>query len=885
MKSKPNRSFQFESLEPRLVMSAQALSNFVADLQAPVDAAGLDLDQRIEMLTQSDGTENFQNDVAAIREQYNLSGNGQTVAVIDSGIAFDHLALGGGFGEDYRVVGGYDFAEDDANPYDDGPVGLHGTHVSGIIGASSDEFDGVAPGVDLVSLRVFDDNGAGQLAWVEQALQWVHENRNAFENPITTVNLSVGTQWNSNVIPEAAQLEDEFALLKDAGIFVSVAAGNLFQDFNEVGVSYPAASPFVVPVASHASDGQISDFSQRNDRVLVAPGESILSTVPDHVFFGSETDGFLRTSGTSQAAPYVAGASALLREAFQEVGHTQIDQDLLYDHFLSTADVIHDQVTGGSYHRINLAQAIEAAFESVPNENVASENDTTPPDTELNTEPNTEPAYVDNGQLIVRGTNADDQIELDFTSSIDVSFNGQEFSFDRSEIAEVLVIGSSGSDSIVATLDNFDRTVVRNGRVDAFADSIEFTARGFESIDVVAGFNSGRLVINDSAGADTVSAGFDSIAISGDQYQNTATGFSRVTVNSSNGGYDRIELQGTTGDDRFSSDGDRNVLRHGEQRIVAVGFENSVVYGRGGEDFATLRDSAGNDQFVLNGKRFSATAPDFLTVGYGFERTNTISRTGFDTVSFEGGEEAERLLHRNGKTRFSDGDYLNIASGFDQIEVNAFGPDDVARIHDSIGNDSFISSETGFEFHGGNQSLYANGFSEIDVFADSGGIDSATLIGSNGNDQVFANNSTTILTNADGQQVQLTEFENVTVDTLGGLDLANLIGSEGRDLLATLENGIELESSIRRLEVLGSEDIQFDGRGGVDEVIFSDFDSLDLIEGLGDSATAYLNSRTIEATNFEFLEARTRDSEVSNYDIAAVDYLFLLDGDWQQTSD
>ena len=94
MKSKPNRSFQFESLEPRLVMSAQALSNFVADLQAPVDAAGLDLDQRIEMLTQSDGTENFQNDVAAIREQYNLSGNGQTVAVIDSGIAFDHLALG-----------------------------------------------------------------------------------------------------------------------------------------------------------------------------------------------------------------------------------------------------------------------------------------------------------------------------------------------------------------------------------------------------------------------------------------------------------------------------------------------------------------------------------------------------------------------------------------------------------------------------------------------------------------------------------------------------------------------------------------------------------------------------------------------------------------------
>ena len=124
----------------------------------------------------------------------------------------------------------------------------------------------------MVSLRVFDDNGGGNLEWVEQALQWVHDNRNAFENPITTVNLSIGTNWNADNVPEAAQLEDEFAQLEADGIFVSVAAGNLFESFNAEGVSYPAASPFVVPVASHGSDGLLSDFSQRNDRVLVAPG-------------------------------------------------------------------------------------------------------------------------------------------------------------------------------------------------------------------------------------------------------------------------------------------------------------------------------------------------------------------------------------------------------------------------------------------------------------------------------------------------------------------------------------------------------------------------------------------------------------------------------------
>ena len=68
---------------------------------------------------------------------FGLTGNGQTVVIIDSGIAYDHSALGGGFGPQYRVVGGWDFTEEnDADPYDDAPAGLHGTHVAGIIGSN-----------------------------------------------------------------------------------------------------------------------------------------------------------------------------------------------------------------------------------------------------------------------------------------------------------------------------------------------------------------------------------------------------------------------------------------------------------------------------------------------------------------------------------------------------------------------------------------------------------------------------------------------------------------------------------------------------------------------------------------------------------------------------
>ena len=132
---------------------------------------------------------------------YGLTGVGQTVAVIDSGVAYDHPALGGGFGPQYRVVGGWDFAENDPNPYDDGPGGGHGTHVNGIIGSTDTTSPGVSPGVDLVNLRVFNDQGTGSFDWLDNALKWVHTNRNAFEFSITTVNISIGSTWNSLTVP------------------------------------------------------------------------------------------------------------------------------------------------------------------------------------------------------------------------------------------------------------------------------------------------------------------------------------------------------------------------------------------------------------------------------------------------------------------------------------------------------------------------------------------------------------------------------------------------------------------------------------------------------------------------------------------------------------
>ena len=360
----------FEACERRLVLSAQLMFDVLGDqaLQLHGEVCISPHQESMPIESHMDAA-HAATGWNSVQEQFGLTGKGQTVAVIDSGIAWDHLALGKGYGPGYRVVGGWDFTEEnDANPYDDGPLGFHGTHVAGIIGSDDPLHSGVAPDVDLVGLRVFNDAGQGNLSWVERALQWVHENRNSFENPITTVNLSLGTVWNSDVIPIWATLEEEFQTLFNDGIVVTASAGNSFQQYLSPGVSYPAASPYVLPVSAVDEGGNLSSYSQRDAHVIAAPGNNIVSTVPDHVLGRDGViDDFTAASGTSMAAPYVAGASVLVRQAMEMVGYAGINLTTIADHLHATADSIYDATTGASYDRLNLQHAIDTLipFDSV----------------------------------------------------------------------------------------------------------------------------------------------------------------------------------------------------------------------------------------------------------------------------------------------------------------------------------------------------------------------------------------------------------------------------------------------------------------------------------------------------------------------------------------
>jgi subtilase family serine protease len=255
-----------------------------------------------------------------------ITGTGVAVAVLDTGIDADHPFFGSdadGNGVADRIVYQYDFVNNDPVAED---LHGHGTHVAGILAASDATYGGIAPGVNLIVLRVLDANGRGSLASVERALQWV--SAHAAEYNIAAVNMSFGDGGNYNQSSARYGLGDELAALSSQGVAVVAAAGNgYFQADSRLGAAYPAADPNALGIGavwsadlggpyawgSGAVDNttgadRVASFSQRHQSLteVFAPGTLIT---------GAGLGGGLATySGTSMAAPQVTGLAALARQ-------------------------------------------------------------------------------------------------------------------------------------------------------------------------------------------------------------------------------------------------------------------------------------------------------------------------------------------------------------------------------------------------------------------------------------------------------------------------------------------------------------------------------------------------------------------------------------------
>jgi serine protease len=238
------------------------------------------------------------------------------VAVIDTGLDYTHPDLaaniwfngreipgngrdddGNGYADD---IIGYDFAANDPDPSDhDG----HGTHVAGIIGAAGNNgigVSGVNPNTRIMALKFIGTDGNGYTSDGIRALNY------AAANGARVANAS----WGSNVYD--AVFATAIARAQSAGLILVTSAGNDSSNNDAVPfypASYAATLANVVPVAALDANGNLAGFSSfgANSVALGAPGTSILSTLPNNRY-GSY-------SGTSMAAPFVAGAIALLWDA------------------------------------------------------------------------------------------------------------------------------------------------------------------------------------------------------------------------------------------------------------------------------------------------------------------------------------------------------------------------------------------------------------------------------------------------------------------------------------------------------------------------------------------------------------------------------------------
>jgi len=788
---------QFESLESRIVLSANALAQM----------ATIDIDQTVTDQIQTTSITlnqvHQQTGVNHIHQNYGFQGDGQTVVVIDSGIAWDHYALGGGFGAGYRVVGGWDFAHNDADPFDGGSAGFHGTHVAGIIGSSDANNRGVAAGVDLVALRVFNDNGSGSLEHVRQALAWVNSNINTFANPITTVNLSLGTQWNSNEIPFWANLESEFAQLEARGIFISVAAGNSFQHYQSVGVSYPAASSHVVPVASHGNTGQISSFSQRNDRVLVAPGESIRSTVPGHLFGQAVSSQFLAASGTSMAAPYVAGASVLLREAMQFMDYERIDQATIYNHLRETANRVFDNVTGLTYHHINLRAAMESIV-------VDAHGDTYETATSVGTW---------HGGEKLSGTigTFDDVDALRFTA------------------------GRTGTMTLT-----FQQTHQLNLQAQLHGQSVSLHDNTL-TFDVVAGqeytlllatsAGIGHYTINTSIQAETVSAAdlgtifsrTASLNNQGEQWYQVTAGRQgllsfQLTQQAGQGSsfevYDAQQQWLGTATVRGDHLCFQTQAQAGQSFLIrAVGnftadlqIQNLVSLQNG---VLTINGTNQSNQIEVRDGVQVQVRIDGMTYEFsrsGLQRVQVFAHGGQNELSVVQNHLGNQTAHIQRHHIFVFGSTYEIR-GHQVQSIHYHGhTQDTVRLFDTPGNETFTARAGHSEMSGHNFHNQVFGVGRV-VGISSGGMDQAQLFGTEGNDVAYSNPVYTTLTSAQ-HWVLARGFQSVRLDGNGGNDFVAAFGTNSNETLTVEPGSSRFQSSTLTRQFVDFQRQQFFGVGG-----------------------------------------------------------------------
>jgi len=261
------------------------------------------------------------------RSQFAVDGSGLTIAVLDTGLRTTHVDFTG------KVLAVRNFTTDDGgNPSVVTDGNGHGTNVAGVA-IGNGLHVGIAPGAKVIPLKVLTNSGSGSFTSVQNALDWVIANKDAYQ--ISVVNLSLGDGGNYTADPSTSDpVRQRIITLRNAKVATCIAAGNSFYPNSKQGMAYPAICRESISVGA-LYDANIGSVYYSNGATAYSSAPKVFCPFSQRLH--STTNSYTRTDvfvpgaaltaagnandsaestyhGTSQATPVTAGLCLLAQQ-------------------------------------------------------------------------------------------------------------------------------------------------------------------------------------------------------------------------------------------------------------------------------------------------------------------------------------------------------------------------------------------------------------------------------------------------------------------------------------------------------------------------------------------------------------------------------------------
>ncbi|HMP05492.1 MAG TPA: S8 family serine peptidase, partial [Lacipirellulaceae bacterium] len=227
-----------------------------------------------------------------------LDGQGYSIVILDTGIDVNHPFFGPDLDDNGiadRIVHTQNFVNPGQTADD---INGHGTHVASIAASSDLVYGGLAPGANIIALKVISDLGTGTASAIEDALQWVAANVDAYNIVAVNMSLETGTSFSAPNTFAVMGIADELAAIALQDVIIVSASGNSNSPTANPGVSYPSADPNSLSIGATwiadvggpftwltgaiditTGEDRITSFSQRHPAMttVFAPGAPIVA--------------------------------------------------------------------------------------------------------------------------------------------------------------------------------------------------------------------------------------------------------------------------------------------------------------------------------------------------------------------------------------------------------------------------------------------------------------------------------------------------------------------------------------------------------------------------------------------------------------------------------